>query len=137
MTSKFKPESSGLAETTNLQRLLGSEIGKLAARRIGKGKKLPKDRIGKLVTLVEHASFQEVCEAMPAIEKMVLMVPFIEMLPVIAAIEKQHPSLAEKMPLVNERLRHLRKAADIAELFDRRKLTRLERALAEYQGDFI
>ena len=127
-----------MAEATNLQKLLGSEIGKLAARRIGKRQaRLATARSSRLVAMIEHASLQEICDAMPAIEKMVLMVSFSEMLPVIAAIEKQHPSLVEKMPLVNERLRHLRKAADIAELFDRRKLTRLERALAEYQGDFV
>lgn len=121
---------------TSLSQLLSSEVARLAATRITNGQ--PGDsaamaaQIDKMVREMRKMPPAALLRCLPEVESLAASLPFPFMLPLLCEIEKKAPGVIDTMPLLAERINHLRKAADISELFDSAKLERLAAALREY-----
>ncbi|GIK74416.1 MAG: hypothetical protein BroJett021_34040 [Chloroflexota bacterium] len=126
---------------TSLSQLLSSEVARLAATRITNGQ--PGDsaamaaQIDKMVREMRKMPPAAILRCLPEVENLAIAIeklglPFSFMLPLLCEIEKKAPGVIDTMPLLAERINHLRKAADISELFDSAKLERLAAALREY-----
>lgn len=126
------------SSTSALDALLETRVAGLVARRIGPLSDVPAhqlaDRVAQMVALMEArtVSISAITSCLPEIESLVLANPEA-CLPLLAAVERRAAGVLDTMPLLAERLNHIRKGADIAELFSRNKLQRLEKALMEYQ----
>jgi hypothetical protein len=124
--------------TSTLDTLLGTQVAGLVARRISPLSDMAQQqmtvKVAQLVEIIEAGTLpiSAITNCLPEVESLVLANPEA-CLPLLAAIERRATGLLDTMPLLAERLNHIRKGADIAELFSRDKLRRLEKALLEYQ----
>jgi hypothetical protein len=112
-------------------RLLTSEVGRIAARRIDARE--PKSgkpvHLDKLMRLIREQTPKSLKPHLLIIEQLLLCYPFGDVLPVLEAIESVAPVMIDEMQGIHARVQHLRKASGISEVFDIEKLIGIERAL--------
>lgn len=121
-----------------LDSLLKTQVAALVARRIRPLSDMnPQEIASKVDGMVkiietESVSLTAITNCLPEIEALV-MANSVACLPLLAAVERRASGVLDTMPLLADRLNHIRKGADIAELFSMDKLKRLEAALLDYQ----
>lgn len=126
------------ASVSPLDSLLKTQVAELVARRITPLSRMAPHELAanvdRMVTTIEteKVPLSAITSCLPEIELLVMANPVV-CLPLLAAVERRASGVLDTMPLLADRLNHIRKGADIAELFSMGKLKRLEAALLDYQ----
>lgn len=127
-----------MPSSSSLNTLLTTHVAGLLARRIHPMANVDPRQIGRhveqLTAIIDHGStpMENIMDCLSEIESLVMANP-AACLPLLAAVERRAAGVLDTMPMLAERLNHIRKGADIAELFSMEKLLRLEAALRDYQ----